>query len=197
MEAIAEKNKYWKYLSDTLNPATALLIYFAYDTFMSYPPMSAFIRIGILILLVVGPIFGYIHIKVKRGSFTNHDVSDRLQRKQLYIFSLIAVMAFMATDYWYIQSFDLSILIGIGLLIALQFSNFFIKSSMHTAFNVLAVYLWFPHSKGMAAVWLFISVLVAYSRFILKRHSLKEILSGATIASLLGILYIYLKNYTL
>jgi membrane-associated phospholipid phosphatase len=77
------------------------------------------------------------------------------------------------------------------LLLALQISNYFIKSSMHTAFNIFVATLFFNIETYMGIIWLFIAGLVGITRIILKRHTTKEVILGAFIAFLVSFLYLY------
>ncbi|WP_407404733.1 phosphatase PAP2 family protein [Chryseobacterium sp.] len=77
------------------------------------------------------------------------------------------------------------------LLFALQWSNLYIKSSMHTAFNVLVAALFFANDIYYGIAWLGIALLVGITRIILKRHTVKEVFMGAGIAFLVSFLYLY------
>ncbi|MGA9213207.1 MAG: ABC transporter permease, partial [Kaistella sp.] len=77
------------------------------------------------------------------------------------------------------------------LLIVMQISNYFIKSSMHTAINIFVSALMFTLNPVYGFVWLGISIVVGYSRIVIKRHSLAEVLSGIMIASIISFIYLY------
>jgi membrane-associated phospholipid phosphatase len=77
------------------------------------------------------------------------------------------------------------------LLFALQISNYFIKSSMHTAFNVFVAALFFALHIKVGFIWLGIAVLVGVTRVILKRHTPQEVLMGAAIAFVVSFIYLY------
>ncbi len=184
---------FWKIISDVFNPATALTLYFAYANFSAYPYDKAINRLLLLLGVVVLPVFGFILYKVKKGKFTNIDVSDRKQRKILYIFILVFVMLYTGLDRLLVAHYDTAIICGLSLLIILQISNFFIKSSMHTAFNVFTCFLWFKEHNQIFYLWVLITLMVGVSRYYLKRHSISEIISGAGIAILLGGIYLVSK----
>ena len=77
------------------------------------------------------------------------------------------------------------------LLLVMQISNYFIKSSMHTAFNVFVAALFFAVHSGMGIFWFGIAILVGISRIILKRHTVQEVIAGAAIASFVSFIYLY------
>jgi membrane-associated phospholipid phosphatase len=79
------------------------------------------------------------------------------------------------------------------LLFVMQISNFFIKSSMHAALNIFTAALFFSQNHIFGIIWLMISVIVAISRIILKKHNLQEVLSGTMIAILTSFLFLNFK----
>jgi len=119
------------------------------------------------------------------------DVSNRVQRKTLYIFIAACVVAYLAFNYIKNGYVDLVMLFILVLLFALQISNLFIKSSMHTAFNVFVAALFFTLNWKMGLIWLGIAALVGITRIILKRHTVKEVFMGAGIAFLVSFIYLY------
>jgi len=119
------------------------------------------------------------------------DVSNRNQRKSLYFFIAGVIAIYLLYDYFANGTIDLVMFFTTVLLVLMQISNYFIKSSMHTAFNVFVAALFFVQDLTMGMVWLCISILVGITRIILKRHTPKEVLSGFCIAALVSFMYIY------
>jgi hypothetical protein len=119
------------------------------------------------------------------------DVSNREQRKSLYFVIAGALLAFLFYDYFINQNIDLIITFILILLVLMQVSNYFIKSSMHTAFNVFVAALFFALEPNMGIIWLFISILVGTTRIILKMHTPKEVFAGAAIAVFVSFIYLY------
>ena len=72
-----------------------------------------------------------------KKNYTNMDVSDRKQRNSLYLFNFIVIVRLYLgfLDFKARTDLLLSLFLFILMLI-MHISNFFIKSSMHTAFNV-------------------------------------------------------------
>lgn len=85
---------------------------------------------------------------------------------------------------------DPQLLAIMSLFVLMQISNYWIKSSMHTAFNMLvSIILW--HFYPMAGlVWFLVTVLVGASRIYLKKHTYAEVISGLSIALVAGIFYL-------
>ncbi len=86
---------------------------------------------------------------------------------------------------------DLVMLFILILLFSLQISNLFIKSSMHTAFNVFVAALFFSLDWKMGLAWLGVAILVGITRIILKRHTVREVFMGAGIAFMVSFIYLY------
>jgi len=128
---------------------------------------------------------------VKKGNYTNMDVSNRNQRKSLYFFIAATILAYLLYDYLKNDAVDLIVVFLMVLLLVMQISNYFIKSSMHTAFNVFVAALFFSVHPGMGIFWFGIAILVGISRIILKRHTVQEVIAGAAIASFVSFIYLY------
>lgn len=180
-------------ISNVMNPLFSLLIFFIV---YSYQKSEGFFDVRSLLLpifIVIIPIFGWIYWNVRTGKYTNMDVSNREQRNSLYIFNFVVISIYIAALFYTQQNFHyiLIILFLLLLLMVMFMSNFFIKSSMHTSFNVFVSALFFALSPSYGFIWLFLTVLVAVSRVILKRHTTKEVIMGAFIAVVISFLYLY------
>jgi len=181
------------FISNLFNPLFSLLIFFI---FYSYQKSDGEINLKsflLPILLVIIPIFGWIYWNVKKGNYTNMDVSNRKQRNSLYIFNFFIISIYIAALFYTKQNFDyiLIIIFLLILMIVMFLSNFFIKSSMHTSFNVFVSALFFSINIYFGFSWLFLTILVAISRVILKRHTVKEVIMGAFIATVISFVYLY------
>ncbi|MBB4805365.1 membrane-associated phospholipid phosphatase [Chryseobacterium defluvii] len=144
-----------------------------------------------ILLMIIVPVIIWLVWNVKTGRYTNMDVSNRVQRKTLYIFIATCVIAYLIFYYIRNGSLDFVMLFILVLLFALQISNFFIKSSMHTAFNVFVASLFFVLDWKMGIIWFGIAALVGITRVILKRHTVKEVFMGAGIACVVSFIYLY------
>ncbi len=182
-------------LSNVLNPLFSMLIFFIFFAYEKMETAEAFNNLLWIVILVIIPIFGWIYWNVKTGRYTNMDVSDRKQRNSLYIFNVFIVSIYTAFLYFKQQNFDLILIIIfiMALMLIMHFSNFFIKSSMHTSFNVFVSALFFSLNIYLGFFWLFLTILVGISRVILKRHTVKEVIMGASIATFVSFIYLYLN----
>ncbi|WP_294204865.1 phosphatase PAP2 family protein [uncultured Chryseobacterium sp.] len=184
-------HKLSKIISDFFNPLISLFIFFVLMSIWKYSLRDSVFYFMPILLIVILPVIIWILWNVKTGRYVNMDVSNRVQRKTLYIFIVVCVMVYMVYAYLASGSIDLVMLFILILLLALQISNFFIKSSMHTAFNVLVAALFVPMSWITGIIWLGIAALVGVTRVILKRHTVREVITGAGIAFVVSLIYLY------
>lgn len=184
-------HKVSKIISDFFNPLVSLIIFFVYMSIRQYTAKESFLYFIPLLLMIIIPVIIWLVWNVKTGRYTNMDVSNRVQRKTLYIFIAGCVITYLIFNYVRNGYLDLVMLFILILLFALQISNFFIKSSMHTAFNVFVAALFFTLDWKMGLAWMGIAILVGVTRVILKRHTVKEVFMGAGIAFMVSFIYLY------
>lgn len=185
-----------KFISNFFNPLTSLFLYFAYYSSKHYDLKKSLYEFLPILLILILPISAWIYWNVRKGNYTNMDVSNRKQRNSLYIFIAVAMLVYLLINFMIDRQIDYTMLFLFILLILMQVSNYFIKSSMHTAINIFAAALFFAQNQILGLAWLFFAVMVGITRIILKRHTLKEVLMGAAIASIVSFfyLYIYIQN---
>ncbi len=181
------------FISNFFNPIFSLIFYFVLYSAYNSSLEEALARFAGLLLLAIVPVTGWIIWNVKRGSYTNMDVSDQRQRRSLYPIIAAALLLYLFVTYFQTQNVDTPVVGLLVLLLLLQASNYFVKSSMHTALNVYTSALMFEVKWYWGLIWLIVTFLVAISRLILERHSVKEVLSGAGIATAISVLYLFLK----
>ncbi len=182
--------KWSKFISNLFNPMTSLLIYFALFSLKNSTFRDAMHQLVPMLSLTVVPIFGWLFWQVRKGNYTDADDSNRQQRKGLYFVIAAVLVVYLSYTYLRTSVVDIVISFLLLLLILLQLSNYFIKSSMHTAFNLFVSALLFTVNVFAAALWLGITFLVALSRLVLRRHTSAEILSGMAIATFVSIVFL-------
>ncbi|MGL6129092.1 phosphatase PAP2 family protein [Chryseobacterium artocarpi] len=180
-----------KVISDFFNPLVSLIIFFVYMSVRQYTTKESFLYFLPILLMIIIPVIIWLIWNVKTGRYTNMDVSNRVQRKTLYIFIAACVVTYLIFNYIRNGYLDLVMLFILILLFVLQISNFFIKSSMHTSFNIFVAALFFTLDWKLGLVWLGIAILVGVTRVILKRHTVKEVFMGAGIAFMVSFIYLY------
>ncbi|CAA7386035.1 hypothetical protein CHRY9393_00325 [Chryseobacterium fistulae] len=180
-----------KIISDFFNPLVSLFIFFLYMSVQKYSFKDSLIYFLPILLIIILPVVTWLVWNVKTGRYTNMDVSNRNQRKTLYIFIGICVITYLIFYYIKNRHIDFVMLFILILLLTLQISNFYIKSSMHTSFNIFVAALFFSLHPQAGLIWLGIAILVGITRIILKRHTVKEVFMGAGIAFVISFIYLY------
>lgn len=184
-------HKISKVISDFFNPLVSLFIFFVYMSVRNYTLKDSLLYFLPILLMIILPVVIWLVWNVKTGRYTNMDVSNRIQRKTLYIFIAGCVVSYLLFNYFQNGYVDFVMLFILILLFSMQISNYFIKSSMHTAFNIFVAALFFALDTTMGFVWLGISFLVGITRIILKRHTAREVFMGAGIAFVVSFIYLY------
>ena len=180
-----------KFISDFFNPMNSLVIYFIIFSTRNFSVAEAVQNFLPIFLITIIPISFWILYNVRTKRYTDLDVSDRKQRKGLYFFIEGAMIVYLFFVYLRYERIDMVLLFLLILLLVMQVSNYFIKSSMHTAFNIFVAALFFTLSPVYGLVWLLFSIIIGLSRIVLKRHSPAEVVSGAVIASIVSFIYLY------
>ncbi|MGZ5210043.1 MAG: phosphatase PAP2 family protein [Kaistella sp.] len=180
-----------KFISNFFNPLTSLLIFFIYFSSKNFSVATALQTFLPILVLIVSPIVIWIIWNVKNGNYSNLDVSNRNQRKSLYFFISGCIGVYLIYYYITTGTADVLMIFLMFLLLVLQFSNYFIKSSMHTAFNVFVAALFFSENPLLGIIWAVIAALVGITRVILGRHTAKEVITGAALAALVSFIYLY------
>lgn len=183
-------------ISNFFNPITSLFIYYLYFSWKNYNFNEDLERFLPILIITIIPISLWIFYHVKTGKYSNWDVSNRNQRKSLYFFIAGSLVVYLVYFYLITQRVDLVMMFILILLLFMQLSNYFIKSSMHTAFNVFTAALFFSQNIALGLVWLFIAILVGATRVILNRHSVNEVLMGFFLAALVSFPYLYVSTQT-
>jgi len=147
--------------------------------------------------LIIGcifiPVIGWMYIKTKNGSYTNFDVSDRKQRNSLFVFAIPLLIIVTIVLYLTHQSSDtcLTLLFATILVIISQLVNFYIKSSLHVSFTLYLAFISFTLYPLLGFGFIILAILIGWSRIVLKRHTLIEVIVGSIIGSAIGSIMFY------
>jgi membrane-associated phospholipid phosphatase len=157
---------------------------FIYEDFQRALLHSSFIVAGVFLPLILK-----MYLSSKNGTYTNFDVSDKTQRQSWYVFAILVLIIITIILFLTDQprTLQLSVLFSLILLATSQIMNYFIKSSLHVSFNIFLAFLILPMSLSSGILFLVFTVLIAWARFTLKRHTTKEILAGSLIGFTIGI----------
>lgn len=148
-------------------------------------------------LVFAGLIAMFVYYGVKKGFFSDYDVSKREQRTPLFIFTaVISVFFFLIVI---LLNGPRIILISIAALIlgiiASDVINTRIKASMHLAVFVAFAFIAGLLYGGVFWIVLLFAPLVAWSRITLKRHTFAETIAGTLIGASLVLLIFFVVKY--
>jgi membrane-associated phospholipid phosphatase len=137
-----------------------------------------FVVIGLLI----------IYLGIRRGIFSDEDLSKRKEREEFYYFALVLSFTYLIASLLLRGIFFYISIVGLGLFLAIivfTFVNKYIKASIHLA-ALWTFIIVITRFFGWEFFWITIGLvpLVSWARLYLKRHTKKELIVG----SLLGIL---------
>ena len=180
-----------KLLSKIFNPINSLIFYFILFSFEKCTWQESVLNFIPLFLLIILPVTLWIYWNVKQKRYSDSDVSNRQQRKEFYFFIAASIIAYLTFIYIRYDRIDWVVSFLFILLVTMQISNYFIKSSMHTSLNIFVAAMMLILNPLYGLIWLFISISVGISRVILKRHTPSEVVSGAIIGSIVSFIYIY------
>ncbi len=182
-----------KVISNFFNPIVSLLIYFIWfstENLTFHEVLGKFLPILFIIII---PIAVWLFWNVKTGKYSNLDVSNRHQRKSFYFFIEATLLIYLTYLYIKSRTIDWIMLSILILLVVMQISNYFIKSSMHTAFNIFVAALFFTENIWLGIAWLFLAIIIGFTRIILKRHTPQEVLMGGIIGTIVSLLYLFIN----
>ena len=171
--------------------------------FLTVPLFAVFLIFSIestqraiyLSLLIVGGIFLPIGLKtlrgVRKGTYTNLDVSDQTQRQKWFVATtflllLVTIIVWVTNQDWTLR---LAMACALALLVIAQLVNRQIKASMHLAFHAFLGFLILSLNTVAGICFLLFALPLAWSRIHLGRHIWKEVVVGMALGTLLGITF--------
>ena len=190
------KIKFATFISVLGHPLLTLSI-FAIIALFTYEPFQKALLHS---FLIVGGIFLPLTLKMywnsKNGNYTNFDVSDKTQRQSWYIFAililLIVTIILFVTDQP--RTLRLSVFFSLILLGISRLMNYFIKSSLHVSLNIFLAFLIMPMNLIIGLLFLLFTILIAWARLTLRRHTFKEIIAGSFIGLTVGVFSLFFIN---
>lgn len=148
-------------------------------------------------LIFAGVVGGFVYWGVKRGMFSDMDVSVREQRPPLFIFASVVGLVYFVLIF--LLDGPRILLVGLGALLLGIFIadlvNKKIKASIHLAvFSAFAIVLGILYG-GIFWFLIFLAPVVAWSRIKLKRHVIEEIIVGTILGTILVIMVYLVVQY--
>ena len=146
---------------------------------------------SIFILLLLGVVYYY----VRKGKFSDLDVSTQKQRPLLFLLDFILALVYLPT--LYLLHAPITLFVGniavFAIVIILVIVNKFIKASVHMAILSGALTL-FVFMGGPIYLWGFLLIpVLAWARLTTKRHTLKEVIAGTVLGILVATLIVIIQ----
>lgn len=154
----------------------------------------------LIFILIVGcifvPLILRLYLKSRNGTYTNFDVSDRKQRKSIFVF-IIPILIIVTLVLFKTQGYSnvfISMLFATVLVVAAQLINLFLKSSLHVSLNLYLSFLVLMVNVPVGMMLLLFTIALGWSRVVLKRHTLAEVLVGGILGLSVGLLMFYVEK---
>lgn len=152
-------------------------------------PLRALTIGGVTVLSTVTPLLFIIRRKVSAGKWSDHDVSDASERKSFYPIAI--TVCTLATFVFYLLDFPRALVVGmlisLVILLAAMLINHRSKISLHVIFAMYFAVSLFAVSYWSGAGFLLLAAVIGWSRVRLERHNLTQVLSGAFLGAIAGI----------
>jgi hypothetical protein len=173
-------------------PIFVAIVMFTYEDFKKASVIS-FLIIGCIFV----PIILRMYIKSKNQSYTNFDVSDRLQRKSLFIFALpiLIIITFILFKTKQSTNLCLSVLFATILIFISQIINLYLKSSLHVSLNIYLSFLVMTVNFKIGVILFLLTGIIGWSRIVLGSHSTKEVLYGGVLGLIISLIMVYTEGY--
>lgn len=197
MKILKSTAKVLSWASHPLFTSCIIVIVFSME---KYSFSEAMLIMGILILGMIVPLNIFTYLKVKQGSYSDFDVSNRKQRSSLYIVVILIMLmvSFLLRSLQVDAQIVNSCFLTTILFIVVFILNFKIKLSLHVCLNTYFCFILYQISPITALIAAMILPLIALSRICLKRHSLSEVLTGSVVGICFGVILISLnRNFSI
>ena len=139
-------------------------------------------------IVFIFAVFAYFLWERKKGIISDFDISKREERKKFYIFLLFLTCLYLLVPLLYKGLVFPMTIIAFGIIFGIAIFatvNYFVKASVHMAI-ACAYVITITSFYGLYGFLFsfFIIPLIAWSRLLLKRHTVKEIIIGGFLGSM-------------
>lgn len=182
-----------KIISTVGNPLSIALFFGLYLFYLEKDNPVQRNLLLIFMLSVVIPIVAYVGYNVRKKRFADYDVSDRNKRKGVY--KVLIAVFLVLNIIFYVLDFDIKGKLLVTTFLVHSLSSFMInqriKVSMHTSYNFLFSFLFYPINTQISVFLFLFGFLNAWSRIALSRHKTFEVVLGFISGVFIGGMYLY------
>lgn len=175
-------------LSQVLNPLPVSVLTYALAGYFATPGrVDGLLWAGLALLIQLLLPMIYYYRGLRRGMYSDPDVSDRRQRHKLYLIGSVAVLASLAILTLLDAPVGILAVVGSALMLGILFGliNTFWKISMHAGtMAVLATVAWLYWNELGLLLWL-CALAVGWARVRTGNHTPMQVLAGFTLATLI------------
>lgn len=168
-----------------LVPAAAIWVAMSRDAPAATVLRLVFIAAGLAVCVTA-----YSLLKVRSGAWQHVDASRKAERRSLNLLLIVLLAGAAAFSWRRADTAHLPVALGLLALLCTiaLLTGSWIKLSLHVGFACFATALLWPHPWALVAGTA-MTIAVAWSRLLLVRHSLVEVLVGGVLGSLTGVAY--------
>ncbi|MFN0174298.1 MAG: hypothetical protein ACKVU0_06610 [Saprospiraceae bacterium] len=135
----------------------------------------------------------FLYVRKKRGQISNWDVSEHKERTNSIYRPILFLVLLAAAALYFLEQPFVGDTLFFGLLMLVCYAiNTRIKISQHTVMAFYVSFLVMPVSFGIGVGLLLFAPIIGWSRIVLGRHKKNEMLLGAIVGILFGILHWWL-----
>lgn len=151
-------------------------------------PRAVLLAAGAASVFVVAVVGVYSLVKVRTGAWRHMDASEPAERRQLngFVIGLLAATAVLLSAVGQSRAIVLGLAMSAAIVAFAHLLRGRLKSSLHAAFAVFAAAVLWPNRTAAVAV-LGLALGVAWSRCVLGRHTVTEVVVGLLAGGLGGI----------
>lgn len=191
---MAVKQRFAIIISRVGHPINLLTAFLVFTVFSIHEVKMAYFTVGGVVLLGVFPLVVWNWTKTRKGTYTNFDVSVREDRYSMFGFIFFLSLLVILFLVWTGQPSEIitGTLVTVEMVFLAFLINFRLKISLHTAISLFIGFGFLPLSLPLA-IGSFSSVpLIAWSRWLMGRHQVSELIGGAILGMFCGIQLLYL-----
>ncbi len=185
------KTKIASFFSAIAHPILLVPAYSIYVTLTQLTGAAVSICIGITVFASVLLVL-YMVRQVRKNEISNFDASDKSERQNRVFLPIIGVLTASYGLFFYLDQPEavLKSTLFLGLLFVVGYVfNFFIKASQHVAIPLFLGCMGFQNTPLLSIFLWGILPFVAWSRLVLGRHTLTEVIAGALLGASVGAMY--------